>query len=134
MNRAVARTGLIVVIGATALMGWAMACGGGAEPQVTPPPNAECWRTENWPEIDRSMRYMPGQLLVGFKEGVTQAEAGALIDGYGLSFTISEGSPTGGPTALVCVRPGEEAAWVDTFEASDIVGLVSYNILGWLIE
>lgn len=121
-----------MVIVATALMGWAIACGGGGEPEVAGAPNAACWRSENWPELDRSMKYMPGQLLVGFEEGVAEAEARALIDGYGLSFRIDK-SPTR-LTALVCVPPGEESVWMQTLERSEIVGRVGYNVLGWLIE
>ncbi len=212
MNRAVATTGLTLVV-ATALTAWAMACGGRGEPEVAGPPNAECWRSENWPEIDRSMKYMPGQVIVAFKRDVTRSQAVALIESYGLSFDpsglltdiwvrVESGpAPSGGlapldevveeltrnevvkkampqcygttaatdrcitvdftrpltseevaafvasfpgltlledPSSrlvsLVCVEPGRESDWIETFQAEDDVEYAEHNILGWLIE
>ena len=131
MDRAVAGTGLILVV-ATALTAWAMACGGGGEPEVAGPPNAECWLHENRPEIDCSMEYMPGQVLVRFEEGVTQAEARALIGGYGLSSEITDSR--GSPRALVCFRAGEESAWIETFLAQDAVKYAEYNYIARIPE
>lgn len=212
MDRAVAGTGLILVV-ATALTAWAMACGGGGEPEVAGPPNAECWLHENWPEIDCSMEYMPGEVIVAFKRDVTRAQAVALIESYGLSFdpaglltdiwirVESDPAPSGGLppldevveeltrnevvhqampqcygttaatdrcitvdfthaltseevaafvasfrgltlledpssrlSSLVCVDPGRESDWIDTFQAEDHVEYAEYNHIARIPE
>jgi hypothetical protein len=169
------------------------------------PPNAECWRTENWPDVDCSDTYLPGQVIVVFKQGVTRPQAAALIESYGLTFDpdlltdlyvwlqsgpdaasrlrpldevveelagnelVHEALPecynetvdtdrcvtvffTRGLTAeevtaflasfagltlledstlpqyaLVCVEPGQESDWIDTFEAQDGVKYADLN-------
>ena len=50
------------------------------------PPNAECWLTENWPPIDCSNMYLPGQIIVGVETGHTQHQMAELIESFGLSF------------------------------------------------
>jgi hypothetical protein len=170
------------------------------------PPNDECWLTKNWPPVDYcSDHYMPGQVIVVFKEDVTRDRAATLIQSYGLSFDPSlltdlyvwvESGPdasgrlpsldevvqelTGNELvheafpecyneavdtdrcisvsfirpltsaevagflssfegltlledttrlvwALVCVEPGRESAWIDTFEAQNIVKYAELN-------
>ena len=50
------------------------------------PPNAECWRSENWPPVDCSTVYLPGQVIVVFKQGITRTQAAELIESFGLTF------------------------------------------------
>jgi len=63
----------------------------GEEVRESPPgaPNPECWRHDNWPEVDCSDTYLPGHVIVGFKRDVTKADAVLFLESLGLSFEMS---------------------------------------------
>ena len=63
--------------------------------------------------------YEQGQIIVMFKDGVTEPEARALIESAGRTSSTSSWGPL--HTLLVIVPEGGEQQWVEYFQKEDIV-------------
>jgi hypothetical protein len=63
---------------------------------------------------------------IDFNGLLTSEEVGAFVASFP-GLTLVEDEFSSFPFALVCVEPGQELAWMDTFEAQDIVKSTELN-------
>lgn len=78
--------------------------------------------------------YVPGEILVGFDEDVTEDEAKELIESYGFSYESVFKGPNSWESPylkamLVFVPEGDEQEWIDAFSQEDIVEYAELNYI-----
>ncbi len=87
------------------------------------------WQTDGTIVVaSANLAWVPGEVIVGFQDSVTNAEATALIEEYGLA--VLRFASLGPPAALVKVPVDTELAWCDRLATNSIVRYTEPNYLG----
>jgi len=125
------RVDLIVIARAAGVLGAALfivvgtACGGGlVAPQLS---ESECRALKLTPVAGD---FVPGQVIVGFREGTSTEEAETVLKQHALPFYLSTHWEAGNRAALACVRPGQEGEWMERLRENELVEYAHLNHIG----